>query len=268
MKKIVFLITIFYLLFANSNIISAPLLNYLIAQSSEQSLGDQELTDSPQLDSANYPVVSELDSANYPVVSKSDSVLSEVYRIEYGDVLEIVILGEEELSRTLMVMHNGTISFPLVGEVRVIGLTTEEAAELLAVKLTRYYTHPVVSIVLKSPSLPYVSVFGEVLKPGAVEYQRGLRVTDYIALSGGPTPAANLGKVNVVRFLTGEPIIETIDVHEILEKGLVKKNYELKSGEWIYVSKKFTVNWGVVIQTLTFAVTAINLYITVQNLNK
>ena len=45
------------------------------------------------------------------------------YRIEPGDLLEIVILGEEELSRTLMVMHNGTISFPLVGEVKVGGLT-------------------------------------------------------------------------------------------------------------------------------------------------
>ena len=78
----------------------------------------------------------------------------ETYRIEPGDVLEIVILGEDELARTLMVMHNGTISFPLVGEVKVAGLTTDQASSVLAQRLERYFVHPVVSIItlLISPS--------------------------------------------------------------------------------------------------------------------
>jgi len=195
----------------------------------------------------------------------------ESYRIELGDVLEIIILGEEELSRTVMVMHNGNISFPLIGEVKVAGLTTDHAALLLATRLKKYFTHPVVSIILKSPTLPYVSVFGEVLRQGAIEYQRGLRITDYIALAGGPTGRANLGQVKVLKFEVEKPGVITrysINVDKILKEGQIRQNYELKAGDWIYVPKKFTINWGAVVQTFTLAVAVVNLYITIDRLGK
>jgi polysaccharide export outer membrane protein len=191
------------------------------------------------------------------------------YRIEPGDLLEIVILGEDELARTLMVMHNGTISFPLVGEVKVAGLTTDQASAVLAQRLENYFIHPVVSIILQSPTMPYVSVFGEVARQGAVEYQRGLRVTDYIALAGGPAPAANLGNVRVVRFQMGNVSaknVHTVNVNRILREGDITYNYELKSGDWIYVPRKFTFNWNTVLSTLTLAATLINLYITYDRL--
>lgn len=193
------------------------------------------------------------------------------YRIEPGDVLEIVILGEEELARTLMVMHNGTISFPLVGEVKVTGLTTDQASSVLAQRLEKYFVHPVVSIILQSPTLPYVSVFGEVLRQGAVDYQRGLRVTDYIALAGGPTPTANLGNVRVVRFQLGgmaAKTVQTINVDRILREGDITYNYELKSGDWVYVPRRFTFNWNTVLSTLTLMVAALNLYITYDRLTE
>ncbi|UCG30090.1 MAG: polysaccharide biosynthesis/export family protein [candidate division WOR-3 bacterium] len=195
----------------------------------------------------------------------------EVYKIEPGDVLEIEIYGEEELSRTLMVMHNGAISFPLVGEVKVAGLSTDDASVLLTSALRKYFTHPVVSIILKSPSVPYVSVFGEVFRQGAVEYQRGLRVSDYVALAGGPTPNAKLGSVRVVRWQPVEPtlmVVETVNLDDILRRGAMAKNYELKSGDWVYIPKKFTINWGIVFSALTLAVTVANLYITIDRLGE
>ena len=193
----------------------------------------------------------------------------EGYKIEAGDVLEIEVIGEEGLERTLMVMHNGSVSFPMVGEVKVAGLSTDEAAALIAEELRDYYTHPVVTVILKSPSIPYVSVFGEVLRQGAVEYQRGLRVTDYIALAGGPTTAANLGKVRVARVQPVDPplmMVETIDMNKVLNEGIMAKNYQLKSGDWVYVPKKFTINWNIVLSTLTLAATLLNLYITYDRL--
>lgn len=185
-----------------------------------------------------------------------------VYVIEAGDVLEIVVLGEEELTRTMMVMHNGTISFPLVGEIKVAGLSTEQAAAYLAQRLRVYYTHPVVSIVLQSPTTPHVSVFGQVSRQGAVEYQRGLRLTDYIALAGGPTGRANLGKVRVVRFVNEKPVVSEVNLDEILVQGRTAKNVELKSGDWVYVPERFTINWTTILSTLTLAIAALNLYIT------
>ncbi len=206
---------------------------------------------------------------NSQLSSSDENPQGETYRIEVGDVLEIVILGEEELSRTLVVMHNGNISFPLIGEVKVAGLTTDQAASLLVTRLKRYYTHPVVSIILQSPTSPFVSVFGQVERQGAVEYQRGLRITDYIALAGGPTPRANLGKVKVVRFKGARPVVmstQSINVGRILKEGRIAQNFELKAGDWIYIPEKFTINWGTILTTLTLAVAALNLYVTVQNL--
>ncbi len=190
----------------------------------------------------------------------------EVYKIEPGDLLEIIVFGEEELSRTVMVMYNGYISFPLIGEVKLAGLTLKEAQDSVSERLKTYFTHPVVSIILKSPTSPHVSVFGEVLKPGAVPYQRGLRITDYIALAGGPTPDANLKKVRVMKFIEEKPVSIKINVEEIIKKGKNEKNFELKSGEWIYIPKKFKINWGIVLNTLALTVSVLNLYITLERL--
>lgn len=189
------------------------------------------------------------------------------YVIEPGDVLEIVILGEEELSRTMMVMYNGTISFPLVGELKVSGLTTEQAAALLTQRLKRYYTHPVVSIVLQSPTLPHVSVFGQVSRQGAVAYQRGLKLSDYVALAGGPTGRAKLGNVRVVRFVNEKPVVSEVNLEEILVHGRTENNFELKSGDWVYVPTSFAINWAILLSTLTFAVSALNLYLTYTRLD-
>ncbi|MEO0230932.1 MAG: polysaccharide biosynthesis/export family protein [candidate division WOR-3 bacterium] len=190
----------------------------------------------------------------------------EVYKIEPGDLLEIIVFGEEELTRDVMVMHNGNISFPLIGEIKLAGLTLKEAEDTISEKLKTYFTHPLVSIILKSPTSPHVSVFGEVLRPGAIPYQRGLRITDYIALAGGPTPDANLKKVRIVKFINEKPVSMRINVEEIIKKGKNEKNFELKSGEWVYIPKKFKINWGIVLNTLALTVSVLNLYITLERI--
>jgi len=187
-----------------------------------------------------------------------------VYRIEPGDVLEIIILGEEELSKTVMVMRNGTISLPFVGELKITGLTLKQAEELIAKKLKKYFAHPFVSVILKSPTLPYVSVYGAVYRPGAIEYQRGLKLTDYIALAGGPLPEANLKKVKVTLFKEGTASSFEINVEEIIKEGKYNKNIVLKPGDLIYVPQKFRINWRFVVSTLTLVISALNLYITIQ----
>jgi len=193
-------------------------------------------------------------------------LFSQEYKIEPGDILEIIVFGEEELSREVIVMHNGNISFPLIGEVKISGYTLKEAEEVIKEKLKTYFTHPVVSIVVKSPTSPSVSVFGEVLRPGAIPYQKGLKLTDYIALAGGPTPDANLKKVKVVKFTLEKPVSITLNVDKIIKKGIIEENIELKSGDLVYVPKKFKINWGIFLNTLSLAVSVLNLYITLERL--
>ncbi len=189
--------------------------------------------------------------------------MSADYRIEPGDVLEIVILGEEELSRDLLVMHNGNITFPLIGDIKVAGLTTAEVADTIATLLKRFFVQPVVSVILKGPKISTVAIYGEVVRPGTVEYQRGLRLSDYVALAGGPNDRANLKKVKVVRNTAEGVKVYTVNLGAILNKGIEKDNFELKAGDWIYISRKFTINWTYVLQLATLSLTAANLYLTI-----
>lgn len=185
------------------------------------------------------------------------------YHIEPGDVLEVVILGEEELSRDLLVMHNGNITFPLIGDIKVAGLTTTEVADTIAGLLKRYFVQPLVSVILKGPTISTVAVYGEVVRPGTVQYQRGLRVSDYVALAGGPTDRANLNKVKVVRNTESGVKVFTVNLGAILKKGVEKENFELKAGDWVYIGKRFMINWGTVLQFATLTLTAVNLYLTI-----
>ncbi|MGQ9534891.1 MAG: polysaccharide biosynthesis/export family protein [bacterium] len=185
------------------------------------------------------------------------------YRIEPGDVLEVVILGEEELSRDLLVMHNGNITFPLIGDIKVVGLTTSEAADSLTSRLKKYFVQPLVSVILKGPTISTISVYGEVVRPGTVDYQRGLRISDYVALAGGPTDRANLKKVKVVRNTAEGVKVYTVNLGAILKKGIEKENFELKAGDWVYIGRKFMINWTNVLQFATLTLTAINLYIAI-----
>ncbi len=189
---------------------------------------------------------------------------SSAYRIEPGDVLEVVVLGQEELSRDLLVMHNGNITFPLVGDICVAGFTTNEVADTIANLLKRYFVQPLVSVILKGPSISTVAVYGEVVRPGTVNYQRGLRISDYVALAGGPSERANLKKVKVVRNTDSGVKVYTINLDNILKKGIEKENFELKAGDWVYIGRKFIINWGTVLQFATLTLTAVNLYITLE----
>lgn len=188
------------------------------------------------------------------------------YRIEPGDVLEVVILGQEELSRDLLVMHNGNITFPLIGDIRVAGFTTNEVADTIANLLKRYFVQPLVSVILKGPSISTVAIYGEVIRPGTVNYQRGLRISDYVALAGGPSDRANLKKVRVVRNTESGVKVYTINLDNILKKGIEKENFELKAGDWVYIGRKFMINWGTVLQFATLTLTAVNLYVTIERL--
>ena len=202
---------------------------------------------------------------SFGLAESSDSAGSQ-NSIRRGDVLEVVILGRDELARTLHVMQDGTISYPLIGQLEITGLTTDEVADLIAEKLTKYFSNPVVSVFPHNPSSPRIAVFGEVVRSGAVDYQRGLRLTDYLALAGGPTEEANLKKIRVVRFIKEKPVVETVNLDRILYEGETPKNYELKSGDWIYLPEKFSFDWGLFFQITSIIISSVSLYVTLDRL--
>jgi len=130
----------------------------------------------------------------------SDAVPEESeYRMGAADVLRISVWKNEELSRTVPVRPDGTISLPLLNDVRADGLTPMELRDVLARKLEEYIPRPQVSVIVQEVHSRAVSVLGEVTHAGRYELKGRSTVLDAIAFAGGITPFARRGRILILR---------------------------------------------------------------------
>ncbi|MEO5494563.1 MAG: polysaccharide biosynthesis/export family protein [Sphingomonas sp.] len=123
------------------------------------------------------------------------------YTINAGDELEIYVWGEERLQRVLHVLPDGTIAFPLVGQLRVQGLLPQAVERLVAERLKSQYKGdvPNVTVSVRAASGMSFSVVGKVRSPGSFAPGRFINVLDAVSLAGGPAEFANLDGVSIIR---------------------------------------------------------------------
>lgn len=120
------------------------------------------------------------------------------YRLGPGDKLNIKVLGADDISGDYAVSDNGTISSPLIGDVKAAGLTRSQLEQAIAHKLAQgYIKNPQVSVTVNTYRPFYI--FGEVTKPGEYPYASGMRVLNAVATAGGYTYRAQQGYVVVER---------------------------------------------------------------------
>lgn len=123
------------------------------------------------------------------------------YRINPGDELEIYVWGEERLSRDIKVLPDGTISFPLVGQINALGkLPHDLEGEIVAGLRPKYRdTVPQVTVSVKNAVGMQFSIVGKVKSPGAFTTGRYVNVLEAVALAGGPAEFADMGNVRILR---------------------------------------------------------------------
>ncbi|QDZ08042.1 sugar transporter [Sphingomonas panacisoli] len=129
------------------------------------------------------------------------SATQATYTINAGDELEIYVWGEERLQRVLHVLPDGTIAFPLVGQLRVQGLLPQAVERLVSERLKSQYKGdvPNVTVSVRSPVGLSFSVVGKVRSPGSFNPGRYINVLDAVSLAGGPADFANLDGVSIIR---------------------------------------------------------------------
>jgi polysaccharide export outer membrane protein len=156
-----------------------------------------------------------------------------------GDVFEVRIFQEPDLSGVHRVAPDGAIDFPLCGKVHVSGLTANEASGALTRCLAgRYLRNPQVSIFLKEYNSKKIFVFGRVQKPGTFVYEEGMTIVQALTLAGGflEPPGdfrAKKNEVNVTRVLDGVEQRVKVRVEDIA-MGLAP-NFTLLPGDIIFV---------------------------------
>lgn len=120
------------------------------------------------------------------------------YRLSSGDVIEIRVYGEDDLTVNVRLGDNGAINYPFLGELRVDKLTVAQLERRITEGLKgRYLVDPIVSVSITEYRPFFVN--GEVHRPGAIAYQPGVTLRKAIAMAGGFTERANRRGADVIR---------------------------------------------------------------------
>lgn len=166
----------------------------------------------------------------------NDAIKAEMAKVGLGpgDVFEVTVYGEANLTRTLRVSPEGDVHFPLIDLIHVAGMTTTEIEELIRTKLQDgFIREPSVTVFVKEYNSKKVFVLGEVDRPGTFPYTAGMNIVEAISLAGGFKASANTNYVVVTRHGPDGDQRIPIPVEKITE-GLAT-NFSLLPGDIVYV---------------------------------
>jgi polysaccharide export outer membrane protein len=170
------------------------------------------------------------------------------YRVGPRDQLEVTVFGHSDLSGSYTVSADGSISFPLIGDVSVGGRTTRDIEETLAQRLADgFLKNPQVSVRVTEYRSQRVFVMGEVGRPGPVALTGSLTLLEALANAGGPSRTAGTEVIVLRRndsrdtasgpLLIGQPgarEVARIGLED-LQGGRLKENIALQDGDTILV---------------------------------
>jgi polysaccharide biosynthesis/export protein len=160
----------------------------------------------------------------------------DTYAIGVGDVLEISVWKNPDLSVTVPVRPDGRISVPLLGDVQAAGVTPLALKTVLTNGFRDYITAPGVSVVVKEVNSQKIYVTGEVAKPGAYDLRSRTKVMQALAMAGGLTAYAKR-RVIVLRDGQGghsDRRIE-VDLGDIISGRRPEDNIALQPGDTLVV---------------------------------
>jgi protein involved in polysaccharide export with SLBB domain len=155
-----------------------------------------------------------------------------------GDVFDIRVFEEKELSSTFRVASDGSIDFPLLGTLKVAGLNPSAVSKLVedGLRDNEFLKNPQVSILVKEYNSKKISVFGQVKKPGTFSYQDGMSVVEAISLGGGFTSMARKNDVTVIRVINGKKRRFGVPVEEIGQGKA--SNFIMRPGDIVFVPER------------------------------
>jgi len=134
------------------------------------------------------------------------------YLIGKEDILEIIVWGHEDLRRIMPVSLEGMISFPLVGDIQVAGISAGALEKVIAGKLGEgFIVDPQVSVTVKEYKSQRVFLMGEVNKPGTYAVTRENSILYVLSQAGGPTKEAG---EEVVIIRPGKPVDRALTIEE------------------------------------------------------
>jgi len=163
------------------------------------------------------------------------SSAQEFYQLNPGDVLRISVWNEEALQREVMVLPDGTISFPLVGILKVASRTPGQVEEEIKKKLSRLIPDPEISLAVSAVAGNNIFIIGKVNRPGVIPMTRPIDVMQALSMAGGFTTYAKTEDIQILRRSGKTQKILKFDYSKIEDGQALVTNILLQSGDTIVV---------------------------------
>ena len=164
------------------------------------------------------------------------ALAGDVYHLNSGDKLEITVWEEEKLKQEVVVLPDGTITFPLAGRVSAAGKTTEELTSLLRERLSKFIPDAEINVRLLAAEGNMIYVTGEVAHPGAFVMKSPTNVMQALSMAGGLTAFAKKNSIIVLRNeKDGRNKSLPFEYGDVEDGENIESNILLQSGDTIVV---------------------------------
>ncbi len=175
------------------------------------------------------------------------------YTLGKDDVIAIEVRRHEEFSGIFPLSSDGKIQYNFVGDIELDGLTKSEAEEKISGLLSKYIENPEVNITITQYNSKVVYVLGEVPSPGRY-VMRGQYLPLRDALLNAGLPLRNIAAMRrtlIIRPVAdGEIVVKRVNILSLLYHGNLALNYDLRSGDIVYVPSTVLYKVGTVLDQI------------------
>jgi polysaccharide export outer membrane protein len=157
------------------------------------------------------------------------------YNIGPGDILEISVWKDESLTRQLVVPPDGVISFPLIEDIDVTGLTVGDLRKTITEKLSEYIPDATVGVLFYQINSMKAYVIGKVNRPGEFPITMETNVMQVLSIAGGLNAFASKGNILILRQVDGKTVKIPFNYNDVEKGDELGQNILLQRGDVVVV---------------------------------
>jgi len=173
-------------------------------------------------------------AADPPRAAATDNTTAR-YEVQPGDLLQVSVWKEADLSQQVLVRPDGGFSFPLAGDVNAIGKTVEELRVELTQRLGKFIPDLFVTVAVQEIRGNKVYVIGQVNRPGEFVVNPRIDVMQALSLAGGATAFAAPNDIFVLRREGGAQRRLPFNFGDVTRGKNLDQNILLRSGDVVVV---------------------------------
>jgi polysaccharide biosynthesis/export protein len=163
------------------------------------------------------------------------------YIIGPGDVVNIIVWRNPELSMSVPVRPDGKITSALIEDLPALGKDSTTLARDMEKALAKYVRDPVVTVVVTNFNGPYseqIRILGEAARPQVLAYRQNMTLLDVMIAVGGITDFANGNAATILRTAEGNRQY-TVRIRDLLKRGDVSANVDMKPGDVVIIPQSW-----------------------------